>query len=203
MFLKKEGMKNKRVANTPFPTRLYGVSYPNQSKSIPYVLSILNENYNYFLLYLGFFGYIWAQVKDHKVTVQVSTTFSKAPYQCLVVGEIISIVAHFKLILFRLQCCFLHILTLFWTSGVGRKGPVKQGMSALLSVLPSALPSFRLSRRFLGILSLFFSKFWHDPRNPYKVVRARAGFSRKKFFASKIEKTDQNRVFEYIEEFCC
>ena len=69
MFLKKEGMKNKRVANTPFPSRLYGVSYPNQSKSIPYVLSILNENYNYFLLCLGFFGYIWAQVKDHKVTV--------------------------------------------------------------------------------------------------------------------------------------
>ena len=34
---------------------LYGASYPNQSKSRPCLLSNLNENYNYFLLYLGFF----------------------------------------------------------------------------------------------------------------------------------------------------
>ena len=34
---------------------LYGANYPNQSKSRPCLLSILDENYNYFLLYLGFF----------------------------------------------------------------------------------------------------------------------------------------------------
>ena len=37
--------------------------------------------------------------------------------------------------------------------------------------------SFRLSGRFLGIVSLVFSKFWHPARNPYEVVRDRGGFS--------------------------
>ena len=60
---------------------------------------------------------------------------------------------------------------------------------------PSVLPS----RHFLGIVSLVFSKFWHGARNPYEVVRDRAGFSRKIFFAPKIGKMDpkwaKNRVF--------
>ena len=43
-------------------------------------------------------------------------------------------------------------------------------------------PSLCLSGRFLGIVSLVFSKFWYDARNPYKVVRDRAGFSRIFFF---------------------
>ena len=30
------------------------------------------------------------------------------------------------------------------------------------------LPSFLLSRRFLGSLSLVFSEFWHNARNPYE-----------------------------------
>ena len=34
----------------------YPSSYPNQSKSRPYLLSTFNENYNYFLLYLDFLG---------------------------------------------------------------------------------------------------------------------------------------------------
>ena len=56
LHVSKEKLEEKRKgADTPFCTRLYGASYPNQSKSRPYVLSILNENYNYFLLYLGFF----------------------------------------------------------------------------------------------------------------------------------------------------
>ena len=56
-----------------------------------------------------------------------------------------------------------------------------------------------LSGCFLGIVSLVFSKFWHDARNSYEVVRDRAGFSGKYFFAPKIGKIDQkmgqNRVF--------
>ena len=32
-------------------------------------------------------------------------------------------------------------------------------------------PSFRLSGRFLGIISLVLAEFLHDARNPYKVVR--------------------------------
>ena len=74
------------------------------------------------------------------------------------------------------------------------------------SVPPSFHPSFCLSRCFLGIESLGFSKLWHDARNPYEVVCGRAAFSRKKYFAPKIGKIGQkwakNRVFEYIEKFC-
>ena len=47
--------------------------YPNKSKSRPYLHSTFNENYNYFLLYLGFFQ---VQMGNGKV----SATFSKAPY---------------------------------------------------------------------------------------------------------------------------
>ena len=33
----------------------YPSGYPNQTKSRSYLLAILTESYNYFLLYLGFF----------------------------------------------------------------------------------------------------------------------------------------------------
>ena len=46
-------------------------------------------------------------------------------------------------------------------------------------------------RHFLGIISLDFSKFWHDARNPYEVVCDRARFFRKIFFAPKIGKVGQ------------
>ena len=42
-----------------------------------------------------------------------------------------------------------------------------------------------LSGRFLGIVSLVFSKFWHDARNPYQVVCDIARFSEKKIFCPK------------------
>ena len=42
------------------------------------------------------------------------------------------------------------------------------------SFCSSVLPSIRLSGRFLWIVSLPFSKFWHGARNPYEVVRDRA-----------------------------
>ena len=53
---------------------------------------------------LGFFGGTnRPRVKDQEVAAQISSTFSKAPYQELVVGETISdVVAHFKLVLFHL-----------------------------------------------------------------------------------------------------
>ena len=41
-----------------------------------------------------------------------------------------------------------------------------------LSVLPF--------KRFLGMVSLVFSKFWHGARNPSEVVRCNAGFFKKK-----------------------
>ena len=40
-------------------------------------------------------------------------------------------------------------------------------------------------------MSLVFSKFCHDARNPEEVVRDRAGFSRKNFFAPKTGKMGQ------------
>ena len=69
---------------------------------------------------------------------------------------------------------YLAILKLlYWTPGVSRKGPMKQSLSVL--------PSFRLSGRFLGIVSLVFSKFWHDARNPYEVVHDSRIFQKKNF----------------------
>ena len=53
-------------------------------------------------------------------------------------------------------------------------------------------PSFRLSRRFLGIVWLVFSKSWHGARNPYEVVRDRAWFSRNIFFPKKLRKWVKN-----------
>ena len=64
-------------------------------------------------------------------------------------------------------------------------------------------PPVILSRHFLGIVSLVFSKFWHGTRIPCKVVRDRAGFSGKIFFlAQKLGKWVQNGpktgFFQYI-----
>ena len=59
-------------------------------------------------------------------------------------------------------------------------------------------PSFRPSvcpGVFLEWYHKFFSKFWHDARNPYEVVRDRAGFSRRNFFAPKIGKMGQKQGF--------
>ena len=60
-------------------------------------------------------------------------------------------------------------------------------------VCRSFRPSFHLFGHFRGIVSLVFSKFWHDARNQYEVVRDRAGFSRKKMFAPKIGKVGQKQ----------
>ena len=66
-------------------------------------------------------------------------------------------------------------------------------------VCPSFRSSFCWSGSFLEIASLVFSKFWHGARNLYEVVPDKAGFSGKKFFATKIGKIDwkwaKNRVF--------
>ena len=65
--------------------------------------------------------------------------------------------------------------------------------------------SFHLSRHLLRILVLVFSKFWHGPRDPDKVVCDRAGFSVKNLCAPKIGKIDQewakNRVLNLLKTF--
>ena len=68
-----------------------------------------------------------------------------------------------------------------------------------LVALPSILPSILLSLRFLGIVSLVFSKVWHGARSLYEVVDDRTRFSRKHFFVPRIGKMDlewaKNRAF--------
>ena len=81
-----------------------------------------------------------------------------------------------------------------------------EGSSKIGSVCPSGLQSVHLSARFLGIVSLVFSKFWHVARNPYKDMRNRAGFSEKFFFwPQKLGKWTKNGpekgLFEFIEKF--
>ena len=50
---------------------------------------------------------------------------------------------------------------------------------------------------------IIFSEFWHAPRNPYEVVRDRAGFSGKNLFAPKFGKMDQtwakNKVLNLLK----
>ena len=65
------------------------------------------------------------------------------------------------------------------------RGSIKQG----LLVLPSALPSV-LALYWKRIIS--FSKLWHGDRNPYEVVRDRAGFSGKMFLPQKLVKRTKN-----------
>ena len=52
-------------------------------------------------------------------------------------------------------------------------------------------PFIHLSGRFLWIVSITFSNFWHGARNPCEVVRDRARFSRKNFFVTKMGKMGQ------------
>ena len=82
--------------------------------------------------------------------------------------------------------------SIYWTPGSNRKGPIE---SLRPSICPPVLPSFSLSGRFLGIVSLIFSKFWYGARTPCEVVCDRARFSRKIFFAPKIDKMGQKQGF--------
>ena len=58
-------------------------------------------------------------------------------------------------------------------------------------VRPSVLPLVPLSRQFLGIVSLVFSKFLHDATNPYEIVRD-SRILWKKFFSLKIWENGPN-----------
>ena len=82
---------------------------------------------------------------------------------------------------------------------------VAGGSFKIGSVRPSILLSDLLSclsKSFHGIVSLFFSKFWHGARIPCEVVRDRAGFFRKIFFAPKIGKMGQKQgFFNLLESF--
>ena len=51
-------------------------------------------------------------------------------------------------------------------------------------------PSFRLSGRFLGVVSLVFSNFWHVARNPYCVVR----IFQRNFIFPNVGKMGQDRI---------
>ena len=87
-----------------------------------------------------------------------------------------------------------HELKLFWTPRQQPEGSYKIGSAHL-----SFCPSVHLSGRFLWIVSLTFSKFWHGARNPYEVVLDRAGFSRKIYFLPKM---DQKQGFlNLLENF--
>ena len=82
---------------------------------------------------------------------------------------------HWKLSWLKVSVCNqISIMTVafFWTPGLGWKGPIKQGLSVLLSIPPSVFPSVS----FLGIGSLDFSETQHGVRGLYIVVCYRARF---------------------------
>ena len=72
-------------------------------KSRPYLASILNEKYNYFLRYLAFFGVkMGPKVKDQEVSSKTSTIFPEATQSGLTRGKKVLVVAAGKLKLFQL-----------------------------------------------------------------------------------------------------
>ena len=76
----------------------------------------------------------------------------------------------------------------FWT-------PVVAGRVLLNRVRPS----FRLSGRFLGVVSLVFSNFWHVARNPYCVVR----IFQRNFIFPNIGKMGQDRICSIMKIYIC
>ena len=82
----------------------------------------------------------------------------------------------------QIKCILLLLLLLLLCIIVVVIGP------PALAGSPSVLP-------FVWAFLLVFSKFWHDARNPYEVVRDRASISRKIVFAPKIGKMGQKQGF--------
>ena len=70
----------------------------------------------------------------------------------------------------------------------------------LQSILPSFHPTFRLSGRSLGIVSLVLSRFRHGAGKPDAVVHDSQIFQEKKFSPKNWE--NGPKLFEFIEKFC-
>ena len=87
------------------------------------------------------------------------------------------------------------VLFYFWTPSSSQKGLIRKSY-----IRPSLLLS---DWSFLGVVSWFFSKFWHDARNQFEVVTAE--FSGEIFFAPNVGKMAKNGsktgFFEFIEKF--
>ena len=109
-----------------------------------------------------------------------------------VLGSILNVASRFRKILkYAFIYCqrkvlqsFLILITafsslFFWTCGSTQKGSMQQGLPTLRS---SFCPFVLLSRHFLEIVSLVFSKFKHGARNLYEVVCNRARFCQENFF---------------------
>ena len=114
-------------------------------------------------------------------------------------GETMFVVAIYFVFLpsfsFSFVCFVCYICLFYWTPALGRKGPMKQG----LSVRTSILLFFHLSVSFLGIGSLVFSETQHGVRGPYIVVCDRTRILGKRPCWAKMtkhrQKWPQNRVF--------
>ena len=104
----------------------------------------------------------------------------------------ISFIGRFFLFFFFEFAFFcLYFILFYQTLGLGRKGPIKQG----LSVCPSFCPSFHLSLSFLGIGMLVFSETQHGVRGPNIVERGRARFFWKNPHRAKMTKNGPKTWF--------
>ena len=82
---------------------------------------------------------------------------------------------------------------------------VAGGSFKIGSVRPSILLSDLLSclsKSFHGIVSLFFSKFWHGARIPCEVVRDSWIFREKIFCPKNWENGAKTGFFQFIGKFC-
>ena len=77
-----------------------------------------------------------------------------------------------------------------------------EGSYEIGSVGSSILPSFHLTKCFLGTV-LVFSKCWHGARNLMKLFMTKLDFLREKKFPSKIGKMGQQKSFEFNEKLGC
>ena len=95
---------------------------------------------------------------------------------------------HWKILVFFLYICLIFMNSLRLTLEPRRQ---PEGSYQVGFIRPSVLPPVPLSRQFLGIASLAFSKFLHDATNPYEIVRD-SRILWKKFFSLKIWENGPN-----------
>ena len=89
-------------------------------------------------------GYKWTLRQRSRDTTLVSSTFTNVHYEGLVVGKTISVIAHFKLVLFHLLCRFLLFLTIFST------------LDLFLKVTSAVKPFFAIKWPLIVIASHYF-----------------------------------------------
>ena len=148
-----------------------------------------------FVQYLAFSAYIFEVYPLETIFLAVTNRINvRRAYQKITILKMYVFLKRFftsvNILAVGQQIFLVKELSLFSIPGGRRKDPMKEG----LFVLPF--------QRFLGMVSLVFSKFWHGARNPSEVVRGNAGFFQKKKKGKSTKNGPKTGFFEFKENFC-